>query len=213
MVRVQSRLPFLPRSDVTIFHLTLSSQATFSTGPFLSSKPVLSAKQDPLGDVTQGSVRVIKKYPNRRLYDTQTSSYITIQEIKNLVINNQQLKVVDAKSSEDLTRSIYLQIILEEEAGGLPMFSEMVLANLIRFYGHSMQGLMGNYLENNVQNLLDLQHQIAAQSQSLTPEIWKQALSQSNPFVQNLMFNYSQQTKQMFLQIQEQMLNAIGVKR
>jgi polyhydroxyalkanoate synthesis regulator protein len=106
-----------------------------------------------------------------------------------------------------------LQIILEEEAGGLPMFSEMVLANLIRFYGHSMQGLMGNYLENNVQNLLDLQHQIAAQSQSLTPEIWTQALSQSNPFVQNLMFNYSQQTKQMFLQIQEQMLNAIGVKR
>ncbi len=179
----------------------------------MSSKPVLSAKQDPLGDVTQGSVRVIKKYPNRRLYDTQTSSYITIQEIKNLVISNQQLKVVDAKSSEDLTRSIYLQIILEEEAGGLPMFSEMVLANLIRFYGHSMQGLMGNYLENNVQNLLDLQHQIAAQSQSLTPEIWTQALSQSNPFVQNLMFNYSQQTKQMFLQIQEQMLNAIGVKR
>ena len=78
---------------------------------------------------------MIKKYPNRRLYDTYTSSYITLQEIKAMVIQAENIKVVDAKSNEDLTRSIYLQIILEEEAGGLPLFSEEALANIIRFYG------------------------------------------------------------------------------
>jgi len=68
-------------------------------------------------------VRLIKKYPNRRLYDTQTSTYITLADVKQLVLENESFKVVDAKSSEDLTRSILLQIILEEESGGMPMFS------------------------------------------------------------------------------------------
>lgn len=160
-----------------------------------------------------GSVRLIKKYPNRRLYDTQTSSYITLQEVKNLVIENSALKVVDAKTDEDLTRSIYLQIILEEESGGIPMFSEIALANLIRFYGHSMQGFMGKYLEKNVQNFLDMQMQISEQSQNLTPEIWKQMLANPNPFLQNMMVNYTEQSKQILTQMQEQMFNAIGVKR
>jgi polyhydroxyalkanoate synthesis repressor PhaR len=91
--------------------------------------------------------RVIKKYPNRRLYDTDTSSYITLAEVKQLVMGNEPVVVKDAKTGEDLTRSILLQIILEEEAGGAPMFSEAVLANIIRFYGHAMQGYMGSYLE------------------------------------------------------------------
>ena len=82
--------------------------------------------------------RVIKKYPNRRLYDTNTSSYITLTEVKQLVMGNEPVVVKDAKTGEDLTRSILLQIILEEEAGGAPMFSETVLANIIRFYGHAM---------------------------------------------------------------------------
>ena len=73
--------------------------------------------------------RVIKKYPNRRLYDTDTSTYITLSEVRQLVIDNQNVVVRDAKTGEDLTRSILLQIILEEEAGGAPMFSEAVLAN------------------------------------------------------------------------------------
>ena len=87
--------------------------------------------------------RVIKKYPNRRLYDTDTSSYITLAEIKQLVMENEPCMVVDAKTGEDLTRSILMQIILEEEANGSPMFTAPVLANIIRFYGHGMQGLMG----------------------------------------------------------------------
>ncbi len=108
---------------------------------------------------TQGepSQRVIKKYPNRRLYDTRTSSYITLSEIKQLVMDTEQFSVVDAKTSEDLTRSILLQIILEEESNGSPMFTIPVLSNIIRFYGHAMQGLMGGYLEKNMQTLMEMQ--------------------------------------------------------
>jgi polyhydroxyalkanoate synthesis repressor PhaR len=101
--------------------------------------------------------RIIKKYPNRRLYDTDTSSYITLTEIKQLVMESEPFVVRDAKTGDDLTRSILLQIILEEEAHGSPMFTAPVLSNIIRFYGHTMQGFMGGYLEKNMQTLMDMQ--------------------------------------------------------
>ena len=110
--------------------------------------PKTAAKNDSSKD------RVIKKYPNRRLYDTDTSSYITLSEIKQLVMDSEPFVVRDAKSGDDLTRSILLQIILEEEAHGSPMFTAPVLANIIRFYGHAMQGFMGGYLEKNIQALM-----------------------------------------------------------
>ena len=94
--------------------------------------------------------RLIKKYPNRRLYDTRTSAYITLADIKDLVLRHEQFHVIDAKSGEELTRSILMQIILEEEAGGAPMFSSDMLAQMIRFYGDAMQGMMGKYLETNI---------------------------------------------------------------
>jgi polyhydroxyalkanoate synthesis repressor PhaR len=94
--------------------------------------------------------RIIKKYPNRRLYDTETSTYITLAEVKELVLGYKEFQVQDAKTGEDLTRAILLQIILEEESGGVPMFSTDMLANIIRYYGHSMQGLMGSYLERSI---------------------------------------------------------------
>ena len=103
--------------------------------------------------------RVIKKYPNRRLYDTETSAYITLTEVKQLVMSKSPFVVRDAKSGDDLTRSILLQIILEEETGGVPMFSTDMLANLIRFYGHAMQGMMGSYLEKNLQTFIEMQSQ------------------------------------------------------
>ena len=96
---------------------------------------------------TPGPQRVLKKYPNRRLYDTQTSGYITLADVKLMVLAGTDFVVRDAKTNEDLTRSILLQIILEEESGGVPMFSSQMLAQIIRFYGHAMQGLMGSYLE------------------------------------------------------------------
>ena len=87
-------------------------------------------------------IRLIKKYPNRRLYDTATSSYITLADVKQLVLDQVVFKVIDAKSDEDLTRSILLQIILEEESAGAPMFTSDMLSQIIRFYGNAMQGMM-----------------------------------------------------------------------
>ena len=156
--------------------------------------------------------RVIKKYPNRRLYDTNTSSYITLAEVKHLVMERQDFVVRDAKTNEDLTRSILLQIILEEEAGGAPMFSEAALANIIRFYGHAMQGFMGSYLENNVQAFTDFQKQLAEQSKTMTPEMWTQFMSVQNP-MQGMMGNYAEQSRVMFEKMQQQMLGAFGIKK
>jgi len=158
-------------------------------------------------------IRFIKKYPNRRLYDIKTSSYITIQEVKEMVVKGESLKVVDAKTNEDLTRSIFLQILLEEEAGGLPLFSEDALANIIRFYGHSMQALMGNYLENNIQHFCNFQKQMTEQSQSLSPDMWAQFLISPTNAVQSLMGNYTEQSNQLFVQMQEQMIKAMGLKK
>ncbi len=166
------------------------------------------------------ALRVIKKYPNRRLYDTDTSTYITLAEVKQLVLDTESFVVRDAKTNEDLTRSILLQIILEEEAGGAPMFSEAALANIIRFYGNAMQGFMGNYLEKNVQAITDMQAQLAAQSKTLTPEAWAKFITLQNPMMQGVMGNYTEQSKTMFEQMQEQMqkqteqmLGAFGMKK
>jgi len=158
-----------------------------------------------------GGIRVLKKYPNRRLYDTQTSSYITLADVKKMVLAGQSFVVRDAKTSDDLTRSILLQIILEEETGGVPMFSSQMLAQIIRFYGHAMQGMMGSYLEKNLQTFTDIQSKLAEQSKGLydpkvmSPELWTQFLNGQAPVVQGLMGNYLEQSKQMFVQMQEQM--------
>ncbi len=164
--------------------------------------------------------RVIKKYPNRRLYDTSTSTYITLMEVKELVMGGETVVVRDAKSSEDLTRSILMQIILEEEAGGAPMFSESVLANIIRFYGHSMQGFMGSYLEKNVQAFTDMQNKMTEQAKGLTPEMWTQFMNPQSPVYKGMMGNYMEQSQSMITQMQEQMqkqteqmLGAFGIKR
>jgi polyhydroxyalkanoate synthesis repressor PhaR len=99
----------------------------------------------------ESQLRLIKKYPNRRLYDTKTSSYITLADVKQMVVKNEDFQVVDAKSNEDLSRQILLQIILDEESGGMPMFSSDLLSQMIRSYGSAMQGFMGTYLEKNVE--------------------------------------------------------------
>ncbi len=155
--------------------------------------------------------RLIKKYPNRRLYDTQTSSYITLADVKQLVLGNEDFMVVDAKTDEDLTRSILLQIILEEEANGQPMFSSGALSQIIRYYGHAMQGMMGSYLEKNIQVFIDIQHKMAENSKGLideksfSPEMWTQFMSVQAPMMQGMMSNYIEQSKSLFMQMQEQM--------
>ena len=156
-----------------------------------------------------GEDRLIKKYPNRRLYDTQTSTYVTLSDIKNLVMGNEVFKVVDAKTEEDLTRNILLQIILEEEAGDAPVFSSQMLSQIIRFYGNSMQGLMGNYLEKTMQSFVDIHNKLGDQTKGLgagsTPEAWSQMMNLQNPLMQGLMGNYMEQSKDLFIKMQEQM--------
>ncbi len=138
------------------------------------------------------SPRIIKKYPNRRLYDTEISSYITVDEVRQLVVDGEDFEVRDAKTGEDLTRTVLLQIISEHEDKGQPLFSTKLLSQFIRFYGDSMQGFMGSYLERSMQVFLDQQGQFRSQMNSLlgqTPwsvlndmternlELWKQMQS------------------------------------
>ena len=156
-----------------------------------------------------GEDRLIKKYPNRRLYDTQTSTYVTLSDIKALVMANEVFKVIDAKTDEDLTRNILLQIILEEEAGGAPVFSSQMLSQIIRFYGNSMQGLMGNYLEKTMQSFVDIHNKLGDQTKGMgagsTPEAWSQMMNLQNPLMQGLMGNYMEQSKDLFVKMQEQL--------
>ena len=163
----------------------------------------------------ENPVRLIKKYPNRRLYDTKTSSYITLADVKQMVHKQEDFQVVDAKSGEDLTRAILLQIILEEEStGGLPMFSSDLLSQLIRFYGNAMQGVMGTYLEKNIRAFQDMQKTLQDQSQRMygdnsraSQELWGQFMNLQGPAMQSLMQAYMEQSQKMFTQFQEQMQN------
>lgn len=167
-----------------------------------------NTRQPP--EATGPAVRVIKKYPNRRLYDTDSSTYITLNDVKALVMRAEPFVVRDAKTGADLTRSILLQIILEEETAGVPLFSESMLANIIRFYGHAMQGFMASYLERNLQIFMELQQKMAEQAKELTPELWQQFVAAQTPL---MMGNFFAQSQKAFVQIQEQMLSAFGVKR
>ena len=155
------------------------------------------------------AVRTIKKYPNRRLYDTQSSSYVTLAEIKKLVMAASPMVVVDAKTGQDLTRSILLQIILEEESAGLPMFSEAVLSNIIRFYGHAMQSHMGTYLESHVQSFMDWQNKLGESSPVLSPEVWAQFMQWQSPLMQNMFSGLAKPSQNVMAQMQDQMQKQI----
>jgi polyhydroxyalkanoate synthesis repressor PhaR len=137
----------------------------------------------------EGAPRIIKKYPNRRLYDTSSSSYVALADIKQLVMQNEAFRVLDAKTGGDLTRSLLLQIILEEESAGTPILTEQVLSNIIRFYGHAMQGFMGSFLEKNVQSFMEQ--------------------TSGFPMMPNLMGNYAEQLHKQT----EQMMDVMGLKR
>jgi polyhydroxyalkanoate synthesis repressor PhaR len=157
-------------------------------------------------------LRLIKKYPNRRLYDTKTSSYITLVDVKQMVLQQEEFQVVDAKSGDDLTRQILLQIILEEESGGMPLFSSDLLSQLIRSYGNAMQGMMGSYLERNIRAFQDIQKALQEQSQKMygdnsraSQELWSQFMNLQGPAMQSLMQAYMEQSQKVFSQFQEQM--------
>ena len=160
----------------------------------------MSSKPSEASDTSVG--RVIKKYPNRRLYDTSSSSYVALADIKELVMQHQPFVVRDAKTGEDLTRSLLLQIILEEEAAGAPLLTERVLANIIRFYGHTLQGYMGTYLERNVQSFIDMQMQLTEQSLPQAMSTW---MGLQEKLQEQMKSNLHQQT--------DQMMRVMGLKK
>ena len=150
------------------------------------------------------AIRIIKKYPNRRLYDTEISSYITIEDVRQLIVDGESFEVRDAKTGNDLTRQVLLQIITEHEQDGQPMLSTELLSQLIRFYGDSLQGFMGNYLERSMQVFLEQQQQFRQQMGGLigqTPWTMLNQLTERNmemwkDFQQNLVGGLGSQAKQ-----------------
>lgn len=143
--------------------------------------------------------RIIKKYPNRRLYDTAISSYITLEDVRQLVVDEEEFEVRDAKSGENLTRSVLLQIISEHEDHGQPMFTTKLLSQMIRFYGDSMQGFMGGYLERSLQIFMDQQQQFRDQLGTLlgrTP--W------------SMLNDLADRNRDMWNNMQQGLLNAAG---
>lgn len=173
-----------------------------------TSRRARAAKTDT---TAADGTRILKKYPNRRLYDTHASSYITLADVKKMVLEHQPFEVRDAKSGEDLTRSILLQIILEEETAGMPIFSTDMLSHIIRFYGNAMQGMMGKYLENNIKAFTDMQLKLQDQARSIygenspiSQDLWAQFLNFQGPAMQSMMGAYMEQSKKMLTQMQEQ---------
>ena len=145
------------------------------------------------------SIRIIKKYPNRRLYDTEISSYITIEDVRQLIVDGEDFEVRDAKSGEDLTRQVLLQIIAEHESDGEPVLSTQLLSQIIRFYGDSLQGFMGNYLERSMQLFLDQQQQFRTQIGGLLGQ---------TPWA--MMNQLTERNLQMWKEFQQNMAGSIG---
>lgn len=142
-------------------------------------------------------IRIIKKYPNRRLYDTDRSKYITLEDVKKLAMEGIEFCVKDVKSEEDLTRNILLQIIAEQEHNGEPLFSTQALTQLIRCYGQSYQNVISEYLQNSID--------IFTKQQSGFQDTLKESSSQ-NPF--NAMSDLTERNLNLWKEVQDNFFTA-----
>jgi len=146
------------------------------------------------------SKRIIKKYPNRRLYDTEISKYITLEDVKKLVLSAVDFAVKDVKTDADLTRQILLQIISEQEHDGDPMFTTQTLTQLIRFYGNAYQSAFSDYLQKSLQIF-------AAQQEQFQEKIKETA--QTDPF--SVVTKMTEQNLEMWQQAQDNFFRAAGM--
>lgn len=143
--------------------------------------------------------RLIKKYPNRRLYDTSESRYITLEEVREMVLKEIPFKVVDRQSSEDITRNILLQIIMEQESGGAPLFSADVLSRFIRNYGEATRSGFTEYLDTSLRFFSEQQstiHEQMGKALEATPMEYWMKLGEQNMKIWQEMFNASKESKQ-----------------
>ena len=148
------------------------------------------------------AVRIIKKYPNRRLYDTELSHYITLADVRELVLGGSEFRVIEANTEEDLTRSILLQIIMEQESGGEPLFTTEVLTKMIRFYGDSVQQAFTSYLEKSLALVTEQQKSMQDQMNDVLG---------ANPV--SAMSEVTQRNLKMWTDIQESFLKAAGASQ
>lgn len=144
------------------------------------------------------SERIIKKYPNRRLYDTEISRYVTLADVRALVMQGVGFRVLDTNNDDDITRAILLQIMLEEESGGEPLFTAPMLAQIIRFYGGTLQGMLSRYMEKSLDFFVKQQNQLR--------ETWGE-----NPF--DAMTRLAQRNIDMWSDLQNEFLRASGYKK
>lgn len=146
--------------------------------------------------------RIIKKYPNRRLYDTELSRYITLADVRELVLSGGEFRVIEANTEEDLTRSILLQIIIEQESGGEPLFTTEVLTKMIRFYGDSVQQAFTSYLEKSLT--------LVAEQQTLMRDQMNNVVGANSV---SAMSELTQRNLKTWTDIQDNFLKAAGIKR
>lgn len=111
--------------------------------------------------------RIIKKYSNRRLYDTHESRYITLEELKGFIFTRQAVQIIDAKSKKDISREVLLQLVAEQESVGTPILNESILTSMIQFYGHPMQKMASQYLELALEQLQTQRSQLSEQMQQV----------------------------------------------
>ncbi len=156
-------------------------------------------------DKTMKDPRVIKKYPNRRLYDTRSKRYITLCEVKTLVLEQAPFRVIDARTQQDLTRCILMQIILEEELGKAPLFSCEMLSRMIRSYGNGMHHFLGHYLEQGLRYVLESPSQDAGSTPGT--ELQDPYPANDKPSLQDLMGHHLDQITRLFHTLQQQVEN------
>ena len=145
--------------------------------------------------------RIIKKYSNRRLYDTAESRYVNLTEVRELVLNEVEFSVVDVSTGEDITRQILLQVISEQELGGQPMFTKELLAQMIRFYGGAFQSVFTDYLVKTAEMLNGQQNALNSQ--------WNEMFKTTGMAP---MTDIAQQNFKAWTDMQQQMLKMYGIQ-
>lgn len=145
-------------------------------------------------------MRIIKKYPNRRLYDTETSTYITISDVRDMVLNGLEFEVVTANTKENITRSVLLQIIMEQESDGEHLFTSDMLSKFIRFYKDDTRDLFSNYMDKTLTIFLEQQHVIQQK--------FMDAIA-SNPI--DSMTDLTKQNMELWQEMQQTFLDGVGM--
>ncbi|MFN8770269.1 MAG: polyhydroxyalkanoate synthesis repressor PhaR [Neisseriaceae bacterium] len=161
----------------------------------------------------KNSIRIIKKYQNRRLYDVSTSTYVVLDDIKQIIMDGEEIKVIEVKTNQDVTRTVLLQVLLEEEMHGVPMFSNDFIYQIIRFYGKAFQSSLGPFLEQGVDLFRRMQKKFYEQVRevygkeklSSGVELWKDFIEKQGPGIEEIVKEQMQTSTGAFLKMQEQL--------